>query len=197
MIKLRGFKNLTESVPAFNRDHLAQIFRDHLDGYTLELENRKADKEVDFFAIPITGGELREIKEPKDILLHEKHLLTNSKEISMSAEYRKSQDGLYRLAIDVYYAPSENDGRKSEFADSQFSDDGSLEMHCGTCSSAFFRTRLLMAWPVRLQVTLASSYDPRRGVSRAWVYKDGIKRWVDDGSPVDPPDDPPLSLIHI
>lgn len=34
-------------------------------------------------------------------------------------------------------------------------------------------------------------YDHKRGVSRAWIYKDGVKRWVDDGSPVDPPDDPP------
>lgn len=34
-------------------------------------------------------------------------------------------------------------------------------------------------------------YDPKRGVSRAWIYKDGVKRWVDDGSPVDPPDAPP------
>ena len=130
MINLRGFKKLTENVPAFNREHLAQIFRDFLSGYTLELENRGIDKEVDFFAIPITSGELREIKETKDILLHEKHLLTNDKEISISAEYRKSQDGLYRLAIDVYYLPTANNGCKSEFADSQFSDDGSLEIHC-------------------------------------------------------------------
>lgn len=32
-------------------------------------------------------------------------------------------------------------------------------------------------------------YDPKREVSRAWIYKDGVKRWVDDGSHVDPPDD--------
>lgn len=130
MIKLRGFKNLAESVPAFTREDLSQISRDFLSSYTLELENLGIDKEVDFVAIPITSSELREIKEPKDILLHEKHLLTNSKEISISAEYRKSQDGLYRLAIDVYYVPSENDGRKSEFADSQFLEDGSLEIYC-------------------------------------------------------------------
>ena len=30
-------------------------------------------------------------------------------------------------------------------------------------------------------------YDPRRGVSRAWVYKDGVKRWTDTGEPVEPP----------
>ena len=24
-------------------------------------------------------------------------------------------------------------------------------------------------------------YDHKRGVSRAWIYKDGVKRWVDDG----------------
>ena len=30
-------------------------------------------------------------------------------------------------------------------------------------------------------------YDPKRGVSRAWVYKDGIKRWADTGEPVEPP----------
>lgn len=30
-------------------------------------------------------------------------------------------------------------------------------------------------------------YDPKRGVSRAWVYKDGVKRWTDTGEPVEPP----------
>ena len=31
-------------------------------------------------------------------------------------------------------------------------------------------------------------YDPKRGVSRAWVYKGGIKRWADTGKPVEPPE---------
>lgn len=30
-------------------------------------------------------------------------------------------------------------------------------------------------------------YDLKREVSRAWVYKDGIKRWADTGEPVEPP----------
>ena len=30
-------------------------------------------------------------------------------------------------------------------------------------------------------------YDPKRGMSRAWVYKHGIKRWADTGEPVEPP----------
>lgn len=32
-------------------------------------------------------------------------------------------------------------------------------------------------------------YDPKRGVSRAWIYKDGVKlkRWTDTGEPVEPP----------
>lgn len=30
-------------------------------------------------------------------------------------------------------------------------------------------------------------YDTKRGVSRAWVCKDGVKRWADTGEPVEPP----------